>query len=54
MRLQDVVDYQDSQRATRRAALDGMTRDAVDAGLYDTVPDYTQALADSRHEHAQR
>ncbi|AKT50583.1 helix-turn-helix domain-containing protein [Arsenicicoccus sp. oral taxon 190] len=54
VRLQDVIDYQDSQRAGRRAALDDMTRDAADAGLYDSVPDYTQALAGARREHSRQ
>ena len=48
VRLQDVTSYRETQRATRRAALDEMTKLAVDAGLYDTVPDYEQALADAR------
>ena len=42
MRLQDVIEYQDNQRTTRRATLDAITADAADADLYDTVPDYTQ------------
>ena len=50
VRLQDVIDYQRTQRVSRRASLDAITAEAADAGLYDTVPDYTQALADARRE----
>lgn len=53
VRLQDVIDYQRTQRISRRASLDAITAEAADAGLYDTVPDYTQALADARRERSQ-
>ena len=49
-RLQDVIDYQRTQRISRRTSLDALTAEAADAGLYDTVPDYTQALADARRQ----
>lgn len=52
VRLHDVIEYQDSQRATRRATLDDMTHEAAGAGLYDAVPDYSQALADARRRRA--
>lgn len=51
VRLQDVIAYQDTQRTERRVALDAMTQDAADAGLYETVPDYTEALATARRAH---
>ena len=50
VRLQDVIDYQRTQRISRRTSLDALTAEAADAGLYDTVPDYTQALADARRQ----
>lgn len=54
VRLQDVIAYQDAQRAVRRAALDEMVSEAADAGLYGTVVDYRQPLDEARQERVQR
>lgn len=48
VRLHDVIAYQRSKRASRRAALDELTRDAADQGLYDEAPDYNAALRAAR------
>ncbi|WP_374928212.1 helix-turn-helix domain-containing protein [Kytococcus sedentarius] len=49
VRLADVLEYQQSQRSQRRVALQGMTAEAVEAGLYDDASaDYTEALATAR------
>lgn len=40
VRLQDVVAYQERKRVQRRTALDELTREAADAGLYDSEADY--------------
>lgn len=52
VRLQDIIEYQNAQRTARRSSLDSMTRDAAEAGLYDSVPDYTNALVEARREHS--
>ncbi len=48
VRLQDVVAYQDRRRVQRRAALDELTREAAEAGLYETDVDYASALSAAR------
>ncbi|MGB4272058.1 MAG: helix-turn-helix domain-containing protein [Propionicimonas sp.] len=48
VRLQDVIDYQERKRDERRQALDALTREAVDAGLYQAPVDYSQALQAAR------
>ncbi|HET9689879.1 MAG TPA: helix-turn-helix domain-containing protein [Acidimicrobiales bacterium] len=49
VRLNDVVDYQQRRRTERRAALDALTAEATDAGVYDGEPDdYTEALQAAR------
>jgi len=48
VRLQDVVAYQEHRRVERRASLDELTREAADAGLYETEPDYAEALRAAR------
>lgn len=52
VRLDDVLDYQRRKRAERRATLDELTEQAGEAGLYDAVPDYTEALKAARKRHA--
>lgn len=50
VRLNDVLDYQRRKRADQRATFDELTEQAAEAGLYDGVPDYTEALcARKRH-----
>lgn len=46
--LSDVLDYQTRRRQQRRTTLDQMTADAVEAGLYDDAPDYSEALRTAR------
>lgn len=48
VRLQDVVAYQERRRVQRRATLDELTREAADAGLYETDVDYAAALKAAR------
>lgn len=48
VRLQDVLAYQERRRSERRAALDALTREAVEDGLYDTTADYAAALRAAR------
>lgn len=48
VRLLDVLDYQQRKRAQRRAELDALTREAAEAGLYETDADYTAALKNAR------
>lgn len=48
VRLQDLIAYQDRRRTTRRQALDDLTHEAAEAGLYDTDVDYTAALKAAR------
>lgn len=51
VRLVDVLAYRDRLRAERRSALDQMTRDAEDAGLYgDSYDDYIRALRAARRD----
>ena len=50
VRLQDVVAYQERKRVQRRTALDELTREAADAGLYDSDADYTAALKAARKQ----
>ena len=50
VRLQDVVAYQERKRVQRRTALDELTREAADAGLYDSEADYTAALKAARKQ----
>ena len=52
VRLNDALDYQRRKRADRRATLDELTEQAAEAGLYDGVPDYTEALNAARKRHA--
>lgn len=53
VRLSDVIDYQVRRRRERRATLDQLTVDAVEAGLYDDdVPDYGKALRAARKRRA--
>lgn len=44
VRLQDLIAYLDDRRTARREALDDLTREAADAGLYESDVDYTAAL----------
>jgi excisionase family DNA binding protein len=48
VRLHDVLDYQARQRTERRADLDELTREAAEAGLYETEVDYAEALRRAR------
>jgi excisionase family DNA binding protein len=51
----DLLTYQARQREDRRAALDRMTEDASEAGLYGgTLDDYTAALKRARSRGARR
>ncbi len=52
VRLDDVLGYQLRKRAERRLALDELTAQAADAGLYDDVPDYSAALREVRKRRA--
>lgn|GEM_PF-102110 len=52
VRLSDVLAYQVRKRQERRVTLDQMTADAVEAGLYDVVPDYSEALRAARKRRA--
>jgi len=53
VRLQDLVDFRARQRADRRAALDEMTEEASELGLYDDPPpDYAGALKRARRRRA--
>lgn len=54
VRLQDVIDFQQRRRAQRRAALDRLTEQASDLGLYEgSQGDYTTALRAARRRRAQ-
>lgn len=53
VRLQDVLAYRDRRRAERRAALDALTYEAAEDGLYDTTADYTSALRAARKNASQ-
>lgn len=52
VRLSDVLDYQTRKRQQRRTTLDQMTADAVNAGLYDDAPDFSDALRSARKRRA--
>lgn len=52
VRLSDVLDYQNRKRQERRRTLDQMTAGAAGAGLYDEVPDYSEALRTARKRRA--
>ncbi len=52
VRLADVLDFQSRKREVRRTTLDQMTADAVEAGLYDEVPNYSEALRSARKHRA--
>jgi excisionase family DNA binding protein len=54
VRLQDMIDFQQRRRAKRRAALDRLTEEAGELGLYDgSQGDYTTALRAARRRRAQ-
>jgi excisionase family DNA binding protein len=54
VRLQDLIDFQQRRRAERRAALNQLTEEAGELGLYDGTPaDYTTALKSARRRRAQ-
>jgi excisionase family DNA binding protein len=54
VRLQDLIDFQQRRRAERRAALNQLTEEAGDLGLYDGTPsDYATALQSARRRRAQ-
>lgn len=46
--LQDVLAYQQRKAVERRNALDDLTREAAEAGLYDDASDYREALKAAR------
>lgn len=48
VRLHDVLDYQQRKRDERRAELDELTREAAEAGLYESQADYAEALKNAR------
>lgn len=51
----DLLAYQERQREDRRAALDQMTEDASEAGIYGGTPeDYAAALKHARRRAARR
>lgn len=53
VRLQDLVDFQQRRRDERRAALNQLTEEAVELGLYEGTPaDYDAALKSVRHRRA--
>lgn len=53
VRLDDLLTYQRRNRDERRSALDELTSEAVDAGLYEmSAADYTDALKTARSERA--
>lgn len=53
VRLADLLAYRDARRAARRAALDRMTAEAGEAGIYDGTPDdYAAALEAARKHRA--
>jgi excisionase family DNA binding protein len=53
VRLHDLIDFQQRRRAERRAALNRLTEDADELGLYDGSPaDYTTALRSARKRQA--
>lgn len=55
VRLQDLLDFQARRRAERRAALNQMTEEAGELGLYDGTPaDYADALKAARRRRARK
>ncbi|MCL2463491.1 MAG: helix-turn-helix domain-containing protein [Micrococcales bacterium] len=53
VRLDDVLAFRERRRVERRAALEEMSRQAIEDGLYeDTATDYRQALAEARKAEA--
>jgi excisionase family DNA binding protein len=52
VRLDDILDYQLRKRAERRTALDELTAEAANAGLYDETSDYSAALRAARKRRA--
>lgn len=53
--LTDALEHRERRREERRAALNQMTQDASEAGLYnDTAEDYAAVLKSVRRELAQR
>ncbi len=52
VRLSDVLEYQQRVRVEGREALDELTAEAAEAGLYDAAPDYSEALRASRKRRA--
>lgn len=50
VRLVDVVEYQRQSAQNRSDTLGTMTREAVEAGLYDDAADYTAALRRARKD----
>ena len=54
VRLQDLIDFQQRRRAERRAALNQLTEEAGELGLYDDTPaDYAFVLKSARRRRAQ-
>jgi len=55
VRLQDLIDFQQRRRAERRAALNELTEEAGELGLYDgTSQDYAGALRSARRRRSRR
>src|SRR5579863_6609469 len=53
VRLQDLIDFQQRRRAERRSALNQLTEEAGELGLYDGVPaEYATALQSARQRRA--
>jgi excisionase family DNA binding protein len=53
VRLQDLIDFQERRRSERRAALNELTEEASEAGIYDGSPDdYAAALKSARRRRA--
>ena len=53
VRLQDLIDFQQRRRAERRSALNQLTEEAGELGLYDGSPaDYAGALKSARQRRA--
>jgi excisionase family DNA binding protein len=54
VRLQDLIDFQQRRRAERRVALNQLTEEADELGLYEGTPaDYATALRTARRRRAQ-
>lgn len=52
VRLQDLMVYQERRRSMRRAALDELTHEAAESGLYESQVDYPEALKAVRKQRA--